>query len=316
MSENPVFANLLNKGYFGIGQPSYEVAKNITISHSYGFLGTSPYMILGLLAIPFALVFSYGTRNERRQRRVATIAWLLTMLVLWTAVSAAINWRGGWTIGPRYLGAAPPFFAYGAVCALEQISGASWWRRALARAVAAGCAVASVAQTGLVSIIMNAVPESITRPLPQFALRMARAGFVPHHAGELFGWMAPWFWYAVAACLVAATLIAALLPSDDRAVGYALRFVVAGAVAYVALQPAFSTPDKLKEPTDPNAIRYFVDSWEPPDRDFIHRTRQEAERLGVHGPCLWYRVADLERMVMLPADSDERRAGRPRSTCP
>ncbi len=316
MSENPVFAALLNKGFFGIGQPSYEVAKNITISHTYGFFGTSPFMILGLLAIPFTLGVTYGRPNARRQRRVATIAWMFAMLVLWMTVSAAINWRGGWTVGPRYLGAAPPFFAFGAVCALEQISGRSRIRRALARALAAGCAAASVAQTGLVSLITNAIPESITRPLPQLALPMVRAGFVPHHAAELFGWMAPWFWYGVAACMVAATLLAGLLPWEDRVYSWLLRAVMAGAIGYLALKPAFSVPDKIKEPTDPNAIRYFIDSWEPPDRDFIHRTRERAERLGSKGGCLWYKLADLDRLVALPADKDEKRADRPRTACP
>jgi hypothetical protein len=316
MSDNPVFAALLNKGYFGIGQPSYEVAKNITISHSYGFFGTSPFMVLGLLAIPFTLGFAYGKPNERRQRRVATVAWMFAMMVLWTTVSAAINWRGGWTVGPRYLGAAPPFFAYGAVCALEQISGTSLVRRALARAVAGGCAVASVAQTGLVSLITNAIPESVTRPLPQIALPMARTGFVPHHAGELFGWMAPWFWYGVAACLAVAVLLAALVPWEDRVYSWLIRLVVCALVANVAIGPAFSAPDKVKEPTDPNAIRYFVDSWEPPDRDFIHRAREQAERLGPRGPCAWYKVADLERIVMLPWDREEKRALEPRSACP
>ena len=315
MSENPAFAALLNKGYFGIGKPSFEVAKDISISHAYGFFGTSPYMLLGLLAIPFTIGFSYGSSHERRERRIATVTWLLTMAILWTTVSAAINWRGGWTVGPRYLGAAPPFFAFGAACALEQISGASRWRRALARAVAAGGAAASAVQTGLVSLITNAIPESVTRPLPQLALPMARTGFVPHHLAEVVGWMSPWFWYGIAGCMAAATLLSGLWPSEDRAWSWILRASVAALVAYVALKPAFTLPDKVHEPTDPTAIRFFVEWWEPQNRDFLYRTRVQAEKLGPGAGCLWYKVADLNRLVKSPPEADERRAGRPRSAC-
>src|SRR5258706_16373330 len=117
MSENPAFGQALNRGLFGIEKPSLEVARDISFNAGFGFFGMSPFMAIGLLAIPFALIAGFGTRRAQWQRRWATLAWLLTMAALWTTVSAANNWRGGWTVGPRYLGAAPPFFAYGALCA-------------------------------------------------------------------------------------------------------------------------------------------------------------------------------------------------------
>ncbi len=192
MSENPLYAHLLSQGYVGgIGKPDWDVFKNISFNLGYGFFGTSPFMWLGLLAIPYAIVVGFGTEREQKQRRVATIAWLLIMLVLWLTVSAAINWRGGWTIGPRYLGAAPPFFAYGALCGLEGIAGRSPKRRAFVRGLAGGAALASVLTIGVVGMHFNTIPEEIVRPLTQFTWPLVLAGFVPHHALELFGVTSP-----------------------------------------------------------------------------------------------------------------------------
>ena len=318
MSENQAFAALLNQGYMGIGTPNGQVASELTFSHTFGFLGTSPFMWLAVLAIPFALFSTFGKKAERRTRRLATLRWILIMAVLWTTVSAAINWRGGWTVGPRYLGAAPPFFAFGAVCALERFSGKSRFRRAVARGLAGGLALAGIAQIGFVSIHYNTIPESVTRPFAQFALPMARAGFVPHHVGELFGWMSPWFFYAVAGCLFAAGLVAALVPSRDRWWSFATRVIVFGGALFLGMRPAFGTPTP-EEGGDLGSWQRIsaARGWEPPGRDRITTLRIEAERFGPRRPCLWFKVADLERLVdwTTEADQDEKRAGKPRASC-
>ena len=110
LSENQMYAQLLSQGLFGIGTPSWQVAKDITLSRAFGFFGTSSFMWLGVLALPLPwLLLSHASRRTRRDKRQIWLAsWFmaLTMLALWTTVSAAINWRGGWTVGPRYLGAA------------------------------------------------------------------------------------------------------------------------------------------------------------------------------------------------------------------
>jgi hypothetical protein len=307
----------LRQRFFGIGAPDLGFAGRMAVSHAFGFFGTSPFMWLGLLAIPLALLSGYGARRERRERRLATLVWLTAMIALWIMVSAASNPHGGWSVGPRYLGAAPPFFAYGATCALEKLSGRSVVRRVLGRALAGGLAAASIVQTGLISIIYNTLPETASRPLTQLALPLARAGFVPHHAAELVGWMAPHFWYGVASCLGAAALLAALVPCRDRVGTWLARLPLTMLVAYVGLRPAWSTPSPL-EPTDPNLARYFADIWEPRDRDFLHTMRERAERYGSRGPCLWYRLADRERLVgfTFEAMRDEKRAGdTPKARC-
>lgn len=314
LQENQAFVALHEHGLFGIGLPSWDVLKQISLSHAFGFFGTSPFMWLGLLAIPFGLIIARGAPYQKAQLRYATIAWMTAMLLLWLTVSAAINWRGGWTIGPRYLGAAPPFFAFGAVVALETIASGDRLRRALVRGVAGGLAIASVATIGTIGLLYNTIPESVTRPLSQVVVPFVRAGFVPYHAGQLFGSDAPTFWYFVLGAMLLSAVVAALLPFRDRPLGFVVRLVTVVLVATLALRPSLG-PQAPGEEGDAGveARRSLTASWEPAGHDRITHLREEA----VRDPCLWYRVADLERAIERTADAatDEKRAGKPRAQC-
>lgn len=314
MSENPAFAALLNQGLFGIGKPNFQVFKDISLSHTYGFFGTSPFMWLGFLAIPAVLLTRRGAPHERNQMAVATAAWAFTMVLLWLTVSAAINWRGGWTVGPRYLGAAPPFFAFGAVIAAEIFAGTSRVRRTIVRGVFGGLAIASVAQMGVLGALYNTIPEAVTRPLPQFVIPLARAGFVPHHAGQLFNFTGPRTWYVVVGAMLLATLIAAVFPCRDRIATYALRIALVALFAYVGLKPAFSEvlPAEGGD-AGADARRSLTAAWEPPGRDHIVKLKPFADKK----PCLWFRIAEMERSLgrIAEADADEKRANRPRAQC-
>jgi len=318
-SETQAFKEILSTGLFGISAPKPVAFQGITTNIGFGFFGTSPFMWLGLLVIPFGLIWRRQMTPARANVRVATIAWLAIMLLLFVTVSAAINWRAGWAIGPRYLGAAPPFFAYGAVCALEEIADTSRLRRTLVRALAGGLALASVLQSGLVSLLFNTLPEGVTRPLPQFALPMFRTGFVPHHMGELFGWTTSAFWYCIAASLGLAAIVAALWPAGDRVSTWLARFVLTPVIFLIAIRPAMSEPKPGEmicttgnQCDDGRAmVRFIVSIWEPPGRDKIALLKAEAQKPGPPRPCLWLEIARLERILgwEAEAESDAARAG-------
>ena len=324
-SETESFRNILSTGLFGISAPKWIAFEGITVNTGFGFFGTSPFMWLGLLVIPFGLVWHRRATASRSTLVSSNVAWLSIMLLLFVTVSAAVNWRAGWAIGPRYLGAAPPFFAYGAVCALEQIAGDGRWRRTLVRALAGGAATASVVQSGVVSIVYNTLPEQFTRPLTQFAVPMLRVGFVPHHAGELFGWMAPTFFYVVVAALLLAVVVAALWPGGDRFPRWAARVVLAGACAWIALRPATSEakPSEMICTTGNScdslawAMHFFPNIWEPAARDRIAKLRLESQKPGEH-PCTWVALSRMERILgwTTEADADAARAhGGPPGLC-
>jgi hypothetical protein len=316
MVETPAFSAQTHTGLFGLTKPAWEPFKQLSIDTSFGFFGTSPYMWLGLLAVPFALVFTFGPRHRRRVRRTATFAWGFAMLSLWLILSGAVMWRGGWTVGPRYLGVAPPFFAFGATCALEKISRSGTVSRALARGAAGGLALASVLSIGFVSIVYNTLPPSLVHPLAQFALPLARGGFVAHHAMEWIGWKSTTYWYIAAAALLGAPLLATALRSKLKDAAYGQQLALAAFALWVGLLPQFVK----RKPNDPPNfdLRSFVNAWEPPGRDRLTSLRAETERDGSRRPCLWHQLADLEASLTLASDAarDRARAGVPDSSCP
>jgi len=153
---------------------------------------------------------------------------------------------------------------------------------------------------------------------------MARVGLVPHHVMEWFGWRSRHIWYVACAAMLLAPIVATLAAvPGERGVARFLRtvaFVVAFALGMV---PAFSTPEDGTAlfVLHPSVVP-LASGWEPSGRDRITDLREEADRYGSRGigPCLLYRIADLERVVGQEglAVRDEARAGRTlaRSHCP
>ncbi len=321
MVESAAFAAQHAQGLYGIVLPDPEALRALTFDRGFGFFGTSPFMVLGLLGLWAGLLSGYGPPFARAVRRRATFVWVVAMAGLWAVSAGFLHWRGGWTIGPRYLAAAPPFFAFGAACGLEKLARGGPTMRAVVRGLAGGLALASVLTIGLVGFLYDTLPESYTRPFTQFALPMVRAGFLPHHIGEWFGWTSTAFGYVCAAALIAAPVLAGVFVARERGWRYGLRigaFVTAGSLAMI---PAFSSPSHDETAAGGGGqpdVRSLMKIWEPAERDRISLARIEAERRGPRGPCYWYRLADLERGAGLVAEAerDERRASAPRSACP
>jgi hypothetical protein len=114
-------------------------------------------------------------------------------------------------------------------------------------------------------------------------------------------------------------LLAAFYWQRDRWWTMTIRAVFGLAFAAAALVPAFSKPLPIElGDNGVSALRNFAREWEPMGRDRIERLRAEAERYGPRAPCLWFKIADLERSIywVMEADRDEKRAGTtPRAAC-
>jgi hypothetical protein len=314
-AENQGFAEWHKQGLYGISKPSWAVLRDVSFSRTFGFFTTSRFMGLALLAIP--VVIFVGWRDpSKRPRRIATVVWFLTMLALWLAISGAVNWRGGWAVGPRFFVAAPPFFTFGAVCALDHFARRGEGARAFARGLTGGLAVAGLCTLGLVSLVYNSLPESIERPLAEFAYPLARAGFVPHHLAELVGWKTPTFFFIAFGCGAGATLVAALWPSGERRWALALRAGVA-ALIFAACMYAEFRGVTYGVPGDVSGTRaFFVSVWEPPHRDYLTQLRAQAA-VDPKKPCLWHKLADKEVILGMfdEAGKDHARAKVPASSC-
>jgi hypothetical protein len=302
-------------GLFGVQAPSWEPFRDLSFDPGFGFFGTSPYMALGLAGVLVGLLAPRALGGARRRLRASTLGWTLAMLALWMSVAGAIGWRGGWTVGPRYLGAAPPFFALGAVVALEALARRGRLARALAQGAGAGLALASVVAIGITGILYDTLPEYVTRPLTQFTLPLARLGFVPHHVGEWLGWDSSTPWYLVLGALLAAPLGAALPRFGARALPFVARLAVLAPLVWAGTLPARSKADKGMGPDE---LRAWMLAWEPAGRDRLSVMRRQAQRGDDAGGCAWHRIAELERAVGLEHEAarDAAHARVPPERCP
>jgi hypothetical protein len=319
--ENPIWAEEHKRGLFGMIMPSKESVLGLSFPTGSGFFGMSPYMWLGLLALPFALLPTFSSLRSKAVRKKSMLVLFVAMFALWFAACGAIEWRAGWTLGPRRLGAAPPFFAFASLCALEWLSRKAKGTRTILQGVASGLAMVGVVCVGLVGIVYNTLPESALRPFAYFALPAIQGGFVPHHIAEWFGWKTTTFWYIVAGGMLLAPILVLLHRSRrPRAPVRAMiaRVGLAAAAFAAGMVPAMSTPPPEDIGDHQPNVAGWARGWEPAGRDRLTLMREDAERYGPRRSCPWYRLADLERMLHLPgqAAEHEKRASGPRQNCP
>jgi hypothetical protein len=299
MLETAHFAAEHKQGLWGILWPTWDHVKALAIDPGFGFFGMSPFMWLGLLGIPILVFSPKGPPSVRSSLRVATVVWGLACAALISVNAGFVEWRAGWTVGPRYLVACGPFFAFGAACMMERIAGSNHARRAIVRGMGGGLALASVLTIGTVGLVFDTLPENISRPFAQFSIPMMLTGFVPHHVGEWFGWDSTTLWYVVCAAMLAAPVVAGLWPTGELRRVYAARAFCFVLTLVAGLVPAF-----YPAPLDGSPLfvlftgtRAFAQGWEPPGRDRITLLRAEAERYGARRPCMWYHLSDLDRVI-------------------
>jgi hypothetical protein len=334
MLETEKFAIEHQTGLWGVIWPTWEHVRDLSFSPDFGFFGMSPYMAIGFAGFVLAVLFPKARSATGRSVRTAALVAFLAGTLLVLVNAGIIEWRAGWTVGPRYLAACPPIFAFLAVIGLERIAAGRPSRRAFARGLGGGLALASVISIGTVGLLYDTLPDNIERPFTNFAVPLIVTGHVPHHVGEWFGWDSITLWYIACAALLLAPIVAALwrYRGDTRRRHLATigTFVVALAIGMV---PAFTRPLTDGNPfaarmmqTKPffalhHSALGFVAGWEPPGRDRLTTLRHEAERYGTRGrgPCLWHRVATYERLLGMDdaARRDEARAGSVRADqCP
>lgn len=320
--ETASFATAHHKGLWGIVWPSWDHIKSLSVDPGAGFFSLSPFMWLALFGAPFVLLWPKGAPRERRHLRIVTVVWMACMVMVFGVNAGFVEWRGGWTVGPRYLVVCAPFFAFGGALALERFAAAGRVPRVLARGIGGGLAFASVVTIGTVGLLFDTLPETMARPFAQFFVPMARLGLVPHHVGEWFGWESTTFWYVTCGALLLAPLLASLTRQEgERRSELAARSFVFLTAFAIGMTTAFSPPEDMTALFKLHPTIQFALGWEPPGRDRLTLLRNEAERYGARGkgPCLWYRVAELERVINLDGQAtlDEARAkGAPREACP
>lgn len=269
MMDSAAFQAANSKGFFTIGAPSWASLSGLLTDGGAGLFGASPVLLLAGLSLP--LVFGRGM--SARFVAPARVAWAV-FFALVIPVSASAIWRGGWTIGPRYLGALPPFLLFLAVLGVDDTivrlrhRGLGGLARPTVVSVFAALGLVSFVSLGVVAFVTTTLPEVVQRPLVQVAWPFLRSGLVPHHALELLGVAGRWPVYLavlLAASLVVGVLCAALSRSgkNRRAwwwAGLATALTLGLGALLLACVPGSAEGD-VEVRAEVRAI--FARGWEP-----------------------------------------------------
>lgn len=220
----------------------------------YGAVGVSPRALYGLLLDPGAGLFpltpllwlalpGLWLQLRERAQRAAAIACSALFVLSCLAISAMNNWRGGWTVGPRYLAVCVPFLGFPAAFALHRLA-----RRAplWAAGIGLGTAAASLVGSGIASAYYPHLPPELTRPLPQLFAVLIAHDFAPPNLGNWFGVWGTASVMPLYACALVALELCAFAAVSGKA--SAPRGLAAGSGGASAERSALAGADGLSAP--------------------------------------------------------------------
>ncbi len=241
-------------GWRGLFCFSWSGVSGTFLSPANGLFFYAPWLAFALPG--FASLFA------RRDLRAE--AWCLAVVVLsyFVTIAGMYAWKGGWSVGPRYLGATMPFLAVAALAGLEAFHrrwpGILW--------VFLPAWLVGVTVYGLSSAAFPHFPEDLRNPFFEFLMPLLRQGLVPRNLGSDLGLPAAWSaapYLAVLWAVEAAGLWAVLARlSPWRAVLRGLGTAVLAVGLLIAMSRVASSPPGVIQRDLGLAGRV----WEPPPK--------------------------------------------------
>lgn len=166
--ENRAYVELHGEGFFGVSTPKLEALGGALFSPGTGLFFFSPLLLIGLAALVnrcFTRTPPADPAEEAPEGpgaplgRSIAIAGLVGFVLEVLFISAHRGWRGGWTVGPRYIIAVAPLLSV-------------WVIEALAiprmRALVAAFGAVSIVTTGFAAALYPHLSDVYTNPLRTF----------------------------------------------------------------------------------------------------------------------------------------------------
>jgi hypothetical protein len=248
--ENPSFVRDIAPGILGISIPTWDRVWGSLFAPFLGLFFWAPWTALAIGVAP--LLRRRGSARER-------VAVLVVAYYLVFQITHAL-WRSGWTVGPRYITPLVPFAVVCLGLALTRL------RSPIALGLLGGTGAASVAATGLASLVCQGFPLEVYNPLVEVVAPLLAHRYVPRNLLQLAG--VPGLWSALPVFAALAVAVTLLLTLPARATsGGARRGGVAIACAVAAgLTIAQWTAVSGMTPSHAvgvGAVRFLASIWEP-----------------------------------------------------
>ncbi len=181
--ENKGYVQVHHEGFFGITFPKWNALVGSLFSSDTGLFFFSPIMTVGMASL---LLRTFRRRAVARDGgpiplqlpRSMAIAGLAGFLLELYFISGHEGWRGGWTVGPRYIIAVVPMLGIWVVEALAVVRMRAW--------IAAFGAL-SIVVTGFAAALYPHLSDVYTNPLGSFLVPTYVRGEMTYGIGHLLG---------------------------------------------------------------------------------------------------------------------------------
>lgn len=239
------------QGVLGIIGPNREAMWNALVVPSNGLLVLSPWVVVA--AVGAAWIALDRGRRERLGAEALTCAAIAVAYLLFVGSLVPSFGRAGWSVGPRYIGAALPFLAW-----LAAAGFAACERSRVGSALAGALVVAATAVHVVAATTFPHWPDGFANPLYEVSLRALGEGLAPHSVGSALGVSGPLGLVPVglAALALLGWALGALAPGR-RLVALAALALGLGLVASYAAFPR--TPAARRD----RMFDYVKKVWEP-----------------------------------------------------
>jgi hypothetical protein len=175
--ENLEFQAAHHDGFYGVVWPAPAAMLGVLAVPGFGFFACSPFLIAATFALGW--VIARGPRAEGIL--CAAVAIVLTLFV-----AGLPNWRGGWSVGPRYIAVVVPYLAVALAYAWPRVS-LSRARVALVWPLTAGLVLVGVFLNALSAVIYPQYPTQLRNPAFELLVRLPLDGYVPYSLGYAAG---------------------------------------------------------------------------------------------------------------------------------
>jgi hypothetical protein len=291
-------------GFFGVYYPSLESIFGILFSPSRGMFYFSPFLLFGFLSI-------YKMIRVQYTRLQGIICACIVVSFTLFAVSV-VDWKAGWTVGPRYYLAVVPFLVIPILQTGLPYRATAMAGSFLEKILFPALVLWSVIHCVVITSAFHLIPENFHVPLWDFSIPLIKRGYGSFNIGELIGLpgsASRFVLYAIVALLFMWAY--ALRPRFIMTSGYAKSIALVFALTGIAVLSTrlIANPDTIdkhfefssiflywNKPVDRLRELYIIHNRQPNRVDYEYLLAQHLKNLGFHAESLRHIESIIEKV--------------------